>query len=365
MTTLAAPPIGTFPVIEELGQSSGFRGRRPARGLLGYVALRRLERAKAKARAKREAGAYAAGVPKDCADRIVRWTCLKAAVSGFLSGVTISGAQLAAVETLTVGAIAAVPVGVGVITGELLIRTVLHVDMACELAELYQMPVVEGDDALRVLALAAGFGGAPCEGDRSGARRGRYPTEAERAEVVRRTTRLLFGESVLRNLFPIVGIATSTVTNFVITRRLGERLRDSFHKDRAMAETLTAVAGHPVGQYMDLVMEGLWFVFTADGVLSAEELACLAHRLDTLDAARRKEILSRFVEDPRDWLDRVTAVPEEVRDDFVAILDKAASLTDFGTPLPKGFVRRVAEALGRASAPSAAPSSREPNGATT
>ena len=45
---------------------------------------------------------------------------------------------------------------------------------------------------------------------------------------------------------------------------------------------------------MDLLIEGMWYIFTADGHLSPEESACLAHRLDDMPVEERRKVIARF-----------------------------------------------------------------------
>ena len=95
------------------------------------------------------------------------------------------------------------------------------------------------------------------------------------------------------------------------------------------------------------MLEGLWFIFTADGKLTPEEAAFLAYMLRKLDPLRRRAVIARFVEDELDWTLRIGAeVGPRVRDVFLPVLEVAAAV-DKEVSLPERKVlRRAAQALG-------------------
>jgi uncharacterized tellurite resistance protein B-like protein len=99
---------------------------------------------------------------------------------------------------------------------------------------------------------------------------------------------------------------------------------------------------------LDLVIEGLWFIFSADGKLDPEEITFLDHMLKKLDPITRKAVTNRFVEDELDWVVRIrTQVPEDLRDTFLHVLEVAAAVDkEVGLPERK-ILRRAAHALGR------------------
>jgi hypothetical protein len=100
--------------------------------------------------------------------------------------------------------------------------------------------------------------------------------------------------------------------------------------------------------YIDLVIEGMWFIFSADGALSPEEAAMLAHMLRELEPAVRRDVMSRFVDDERDWIERArTRLPQEVREPFFHTLEVAAALDKKIFAPERKILSRVAEAFGR------------------
>lgn len=337
----------TMESVEELGRAIGVREDEEARGWLERLVSRRMKRSLAKARAKRAAGAYAAAPAPDRARSIVRWACAKAALTGAISGAASTAATVLTAETEGVAGVVAIPAGIAAIGAEMLVRAIVHVDLACELAEVFEVRVDENDeeDVLRLLSLALG---APKERKHEdlGKSMVEVVTSDEKDEVFERAGNVLLGESVLRNVLPFVGIVSSAVTNVIVTYKLGQTLRRSFRYERAMLDALRE-GDEVCASCIDLLIEGLWFVFTADGRLSSEETACLAHRLDDLDPIMRRAIIARFTADEGDWFDRLPQVPEEARDTFLRVLEVAAAL-DKEIELPEQkILRRVAKVLGR------------------
>jgi hypothetical protein len=91
----------------------------------------------------------------------------------------------------------------------------------------------------------------------------------------------------------------------------------------------------------------VWFVFSADGKLTPEEVATLAHLLEKLPPDLRTSVESRFVEDELEWADRIEVLPEHSRDDFLHALQVAAAV-DKHVGLPeRKILRRAAHHLGR------------------
>lgn len=332
----------TFEVTSDVADASdGPRARR----WLRWVVERRMKRSLAKARAKREAGAYAGVAPEERARRIVRRACAEVAVTGALSGAITTAAIVATAETDGIGGVVILPLAAVAVAGEMVVREVVHVDLACELAEVFGVRFDDSDDIARLLSLSVGAASRD-ERDDLGMSEVKGAT-VDLDALVERAAYLLLGESVLRNLLPFVGIVSSAVTNVVVTYRLGQTLRRSLRYERALLDALRDAEG-PCATCMDLLIEGLWFVFIADGRLSPEETACLAQRLDDLDAVQRREVLSRFTVDESDWMERIRSVPEGGRDTFLRVLEVAAALDkSFVLPEEK-IIRRVADVFHRA-----------------
>ncbi len=330
--------------VEAAGQAAFVREEARTRSWLERVVHRRMSRARAKARAKREAGAYAGLAPEERARTVVRWACAKAAVTGGISGAATTGATVATAETKGMAAVVALPFAAAVIGGEMAMRAVCHVDLACELAEIFEVNLEGAEDVLLLLALEPGSQRDVEQDDLGQALVHRATVESE--ALISRAANVFIGESVLRNLLPFAGVFTSAVTNVVVTRRLGRTLRRFFRYERAMVDAFRA-AEASCAPCMDLLIEGLWYIFIADGRMSLEETACLTQRLGDLDEERRRQLLKRLGSDETDWLERLQSVPEGARDAFLHVLETAAAV-DKTLMLPEAkILQRVARGFGR------------------
>ncbi len=277
---------------------------------------------------------------------------MKAAFSGALSGTVSTGATLATAQTEGALGFAAVPIAAAAIGGEMLYRSILQLDLTCDLAEIFGVsydPSHE-EDLWRLYALAFGTSdhddGAE-EGGDQGKELVREVTHVESEEVGEKIGHLVLGESIMRNVVPVVGIVSSAITNVVLTRRMGHTVRRYFRYQRAFADTFSHAIELLAGEPRDLLIEGMWFIFTADGKLTPEEAACLASLVHKLDPVERHALTHRFVEDELDWTERLTTgVPDELRDVFLHALEVAAAVDkEVGVPERK-ILRRAARALG-------------------
>ncbi len=86
----------------------------------------------------------------------------------------------------------------------------------------------------------------------------------------------------MRNIVPVLGIFTSAVTNYLMTRRLGDTVRRYMRYQHALDAEGSYASDH-CHAVLDLVIEGMWFIFSADGKLEPEETAFLGHMLKKLD----------------------------------------------------------------------------------
>lgn len=291
-----------------------------------------------------------AGGARDCSTAAIRRACLKSAAAGAFAGTVATGSALFTAETKGWGALAGVPVTAAAMAGETLFRAVLHADLGCELAEIYGVPFdpEDEDDLWRLYALVFGT----CDDDRDGSRGStrlvERITKVGREQTGHAIGRRVLRDALLRDSVPFVDVVVSSVSNYLDTRRLGHAMRRFMRYARGMRDSLDrARIAWP--EYIDLVIEGMWFIFSADGALTPEEAAMLAHMLrEHLDPAARRGVMQRFVDDERDWIDRVrTRLPEEAREPFIHTLEVAAALDRKMFVPERRILARLAEALGR------------------
>ena len=279
----------------------------------------------------------------------IRWACAKSAASGAVCGMISTAATIFTAETEGIGGIIAGPVAALSIGGELILRTILHVGLTCELAEIFEVEVDPDDDAdlWRLYALAFRAHGRDAESEDPGRELVGEVTHVEGAEIGEKIGSRVLGESVMRNIVPVLGIFTSAVTNYLMTRRLGDTVRRYMRYQHAL-DAEGGYASVHCHAHLDLLIEGMWFIFSADGKLTPEETAFLGHMLKKLEPLQRRAVIARFVEDELEWTLRITSeVPEHLRDLFMHVLEVAAAVDkEVGLPERK-ILRRAAHALGR------------------
>jgi hypothetical protein len=289
----------------------------------------------------------------DRAHRAIMIACIKSAISGALAGSVSTGATVVTASTEGAVAFAAVPVAAAAIGGEMLYRSYVHLNLTCEIASIFGMHYDHRheEDLWRLYALA--FGTSDHEGDEKeggdpGKELVREVSHVEAEDVGEKIGHLVLGESIMRNVLPVIGIVSSAVTNVILTRKVGHTVRRYMRYQRAFADTFSHAIELLQGEPLHMLIEGMWFIFTADGRLVPEEAACLAQLVNKLDPIDRHAVTHRFVEDELDWTDRLPGgVPEHLRDVFLHALEVAAAVDkEVGVPERK-ILRRAARALGR------------------
>jgi hypothetical protein len=286
------------------------------------------------------------GTEGERALKLIEIACVKASFTGAAAGLLSTGATVVTAETQGVGAFIALPVAAAAIGGEMFYRAVIHLEMTCDLAELFGVPFEPDDtgELWRVYALA--FNTHDHDEDDPAHELVHKVAEAEGEQVGEAIGGKLLGESVLRNVLPFVGIATSSVQNWRLTKRLGDTVRRYVRYQRALRDALerdrSACQAH-----LELLVEGFWFVFTADGNLAEEEAATLAKIYDRFDDAKKLELKARFIADESGFLHRCSELPQEVRDAFLHALEVAAAVDKEFTLPEQKFLERCAHALGR------------------
>jgi uncharacterized tellurite resistance protein B-like protein len=289
--------------------------------------------------------------PHARATAAIRWACVKSAISGAVAGLVSTGATLFTAQTEGVGGLIAGPVAALAIGGEMIFRSVLHIGLTCELAQIFDVEVDpdDDDDIWRLYALAFGTHGHDSGSEDPGRELVGELTHVEGGEEIgAKIGQKVLGESVMRNIVPVLGIFTSAVTNYLKTRALGDTVRRYMRYQHAL-DAEGSHASVTCHKQLDLLIEGMWFIFSADGKLDPEEAAFLGHMLKKLDSPlERHAVIARFVEDELDWTVRIkTEVPESVRDEFMHVLEVAAAVDkEVGLPERK-ILRRAARALGR------------------
>jgi hypothetical protein len=282
------------------------------------------------------------------AKSLIRRACLKAAASGAAAGSVATMASALTAQTEGLAVVFTVPLAAAAIAVEMGFRTLVHVDLACDLADTFHIPYdfADPDELFRLYALVFNTAGHDEQSEDRGRALVHEVMSQESEEVGEKLGNRVVGESVARNLLPVVGIATSAITNYLVTRKLGDTVRRYMRYRRALHDALEH-ATELCKDHLDLLIEGVWFIFSADGKLSPEEAATLAHLLHKLPPEERPAVEARFVDDELEWADRIEVLPESGRDVFLHALEVAAAV-DKHVGLPERKVlRRAAHHLGR------------------
>jgi hypothetical protein len=284
----------------------------------------------------------------DASTRTIRSACIASSISGALSATAATTAAVFTAETGGIGSIVAVPIALGAVGLELFVRSLVHLHMTVGLADVFGIRLDPDDphDLWELFAVVLEREppreGAP-NADRELVRR---VLLVEDEDVGTELGSRLVVESVLRNVVPFAGIPISSVANWVQTKRLGDTVRRYMRYRRALDDAI-GTFGRDGAPFLPMFVEGVWFLFVADGRLRPEETATLARLVRDLDPQTRARVAERFVEDELDWTERLAGVPEPVRDRFLSALEIAAAV-DARISLPeRKILRRAARALGR------------------
>jgi uncharacterized tellurite resistance protein B-like protein len=342
----SSPALPDVHGVATLGENLGLQGKRGG-GWFTKLFAYYLRRYEAK-RAKTEPVHVAKEDVSDIARATILKACIKSSLSGAAAGAISTAAALVTAETEGLGAFVAFPVAGLTIGGEMMYRSLVHLELTIRLSEIFEVRFdpSDPDDLWRLYALVFKTHEEEAGGNDPGRALVSEVIDVEGSEVGERIGSKVLGESVARNIIPFVGIVSSAVTNFVVTRKLGDTVRRYMRYQRALHDAF-AHATTECRANLDLLIEGMWFIFTADGHLSPEETATLARLLEQLDPISRRAVEARFVEDELDWADRIESIPEETRDHFMHALEVAACV-DKEVSLPeRKILRRVAHHLNR------------------
>ncbi|MFP2957275.1 hypothetical protein ACLEPN_05440 [Myxococcus sp. 1LA] len=241
-------------------------------------------------------------------DALIRRASKEAALVGASAAGISTSAAVFTMDTGFVGALVAVPVA-GVAMGlDTMLRSLIHARMMCDVASAFGLRIDPDDpwDLLHLNALVAGSV-SPEDGEGTGLV-GRMLT-ADSEEMERQLGNKLMGESVLRNILPFAGVLTSSVTSWRRTRRLGDAVVQYARYRRALDDAFSVVRAVDA-RCVELLIEGAWLLFDADGALRAEETVMLAHLLRNSPSAARKRLLDRLDENEAPWVERLHEVPE-------------------------------------------------------
>jgi hypothetical protein len=280
------------------------------------------------------------------AERVIRRAAVRSSLGGAAAGGVTTGAELLVAELGPIAALAGIPAAVVAIGGEMLYRALVHIEMCCDLGELYGVAFRADEpwDLWRLYALAFESGRGVVEHPRFEVQRLVEHETKEPSDVI---SHEILAESVVRNLVPVIGIGISAWRNWQVTREIGETVH-RYVRFRRNRRDAFARHEHAWQAHLELIVETFWHVFTAKGWVADEEVAILANYFERLAPEARSRVLARFVDDESPWLARLSAVPEGDRTVIVHALEHAATADMSLLPPERKLLDRAARALGRA-----------------
>lgn len=285
-----------------------------------------------------------------CKKTIFR-ACMASAATGTVSGATSTTAAVLAAQTQGLAGLWAIPVGLGAMGAEMMARTIIHLHMTLELGDIFAMPWDPSVPADLWQLYGLSFG---TENEEEKSTDSEDPgrellgriIDSKAESIGQRIGAQLFGESIVRNVVPFVSIVSSSTTNWVRTRNLGDTVRRYLRYRRALDDAVAPFENGDTSHF-ELLIEGIWFLFIADGRLKAEEAVTLANLLQRLPTSARHALAPRFVDDELDWTERLCNLPEPLHDEFLHALEVAASVDKIVSLPERKILRRAALELGR------------------
>lgn len=283
------------------------------------------------------------------AKTIIRRACWSSAGMGMVTGATSTSATVWTAQTEGMAGLVAIPIALGTMGAELVARSMIHLHMTLELGDVFAIPWDPNAPADLWHLYGLAFGTQRYEETDSedpGRELLRSVIDAKADDIGQQIGAQLFNESIARNIVPFVSVVSSSTTNWVRTRNLGDTVR-RYMRYRHALDHAVAPFERDHRPALHMLLEGIWFLFIADGHLNLEETATLATLLGRLPADERADLSTRFIDDELDWTERLSTVPDPLRDAFLHALEVAASVDKIVSLPERKLLRRAALELGR------------------
>lgn len=279
---------------------------------------------------------------------------IKAAAAGALASMAASTGEILSLITEGLAAPIGVPGAMLAMGLEAAYTALLQVDLACDLAVLYGVGF-NGDD---VGELATLFGLAlevdvyskkqKEEEDEAGAPHGLFArlVHFEDGEIGSRIGKKLLEDSLMRNVWPLVGVPISARWNYQATLKFGHKVKKYLRGRRALAASVEKLR---VDGNAKLLVQGGWLLATADGEAGHEEMLALAAIADHLPPEERSALGGNGVLGDHEaaWLAAAAALSDDGKAALLEGLYLVAA-ADHELAVPeRRFLERAGEALGR------------------
>jgi tellurite resistance protein len=296
------------------------------------------------------------GLPPEArAARRIRRMLTRATLAGVVAGAGASAAELLSIGSDGVAAAAAVPLGIVSVGAEMLYITALEIDLAFDLATIYDVPFERdavGEIATMLgLALGVGMSEEPSVHDQAVApgetKPWRVLRQMQRGDFSKRVSKAVVQQSVLRNVVPVAGVVVGAVWNQIVLRRFARAVHTAMRQRVMIVRAFEGVKLDDPASAR-IVLDGAWLLATADGSIGHREALALSTLIRSLGLPERIAASEPSVaEDEEAWFDRLRALDPKAHGVLLDVLALVASTDGAFTTAERRFLRRVAKALGR------------------
>jgi hypothetical protein len=271
--------------------------------------------------------------PARDAERIIHKTALQSALLGTAVAAVTTAGGVATAETQGMAAVLALPEAAMAMVGDLALRAWITIQMSCDIGALFGVHFEPDNPSglARLYGVALEAVSPPDKSDARGHELLEHLIPANSEDIGTSIGAMLGSETLARNVFPVIGLLTSGVSSYYLTRHLGEVSMRYACGRRALTDAFAEVE-KVAPDARDLLLEGAWFLFTVDGMLNAHEAAILSHFVQCRPAKLRAKLLGRMGDDEPAWLERIERLPPKARQPFMRALETAAALD---TKLPR------------------------------
>jgi tellurite resistance protein len=296
--------------------------------------------------------------PEARAQRRIRRMLTRATVAGVAAAAGASTAEVLSVTTEGIATVAAVPLGLVSIGAEMLYTMALQIDLAFDLASIYDVPFAHDDvgeiATLLGLSLGVDLVVEPSQHDKpldpsaeDETKLWRVMRQMQRADFSHKVAREVVQQSVLRNVVPVAGILVSAVWNQVVLRRFAGQVHTAVRQRLAIVR---ACRHFHLGDHKTArtILDGAWLLATSDGALDHQEALALATLIDSLTLPERIAVHdASFSDDQEEWFDRARQLEPSAQSVLVDVLSLVASADGVLTVPERRFLLRLARVLNR------------------
>ncbi|MET0410659.1 MAG: hypothetical protein ABW217_05160 [Polyangiaceae bacterium] len=291
--------------------------------------------------------------PQARAEKRIGRMITRATVAGTLAAAGASSAEVLSIVSEGFGTALAVPIGLVSVGAEMMYITAIQIDLAFDLASIYDVPFA-GDDVgeistMLAMALGVDFVREPTRHDKPAmpgeTKPWRVLRQMQRGDFSKRVSKAVVQQSVLRNVVPVAGVIVSAVWNQVVLRRFAREVHTAVRQRLAIRRAFRDVQLSD-GAEARVVLDGAWLLATCDGELDHQEALALSTLIDSLHLPGRIAVEdASFTDDELGWFDRVAALDASSRAVLIDVLALIASADGELTIPERRFLKRVARAI--------------------